>query len=229
MTGWEIPNCANHPDRIAVERCEVCGKPLCAYCLYYTEDGQRLCAQHAEFARQSGLHVEEPGAYADQLIQAQAGMSGKHKRELWEDPTLYKGNSTDVLALVGMLIGVITLMSICGGTYCLPVVGVVLGLIGLLNASKAHDKKRTRIMSVVGLLTSGVWVLVLLGMMGLCFFSFQQSMRSLPYSTPYWFPSAVWPTHTLTPTPEPSTATPTAQDEPAEAAQIITPTPEPPE
>ena len=39
MSGWETLNCENHPERIALERCEVCNKPLCAYCLYYTGDG----------------------------------------------------------------------------------------------------------------------------------------------------------------------------------------------
>ena len=60
MSDWETLNCEFHPERIALERCEVCGKALCAYCLYYTEDGQRLCAEHAESARAMGVQVDEP-------------------------------------------------------------------------------------------------------------------------------------------------------------------------
>ncbi|NDJ79195.1 MAG: hypothetical protein GYB65_23340, partial [Chloroflexi bacterium] len=79
MSDWETLNCHYHPDRIAIERCEVCGRPLCAYCLYYAEDGTRLCEEHAETAQQAGMAVEEPGAYAEQLIGAQVGMQRKQK------------------------------------------------------------------------------------------------------------------------------------------------------
>jgi hypothetical protein len=93
MSGQDTLYCENHPNRIAVERCEVCHKPLCAYCLYYTEDGQRLCQAHAEEARLRGTQIEEPGIYADQLI-------GAHRCKLKEtglaagDEGLYMGNRT---------------------------------------------------------------------------------------------------------------------------------------
>jgi len=109
MSGWDTLNCTNHPDRIALERCEVCGKPLCAYCLYYTDDGQRLCKDHADEARSMGVQIEEPAAYADQLIGAQIGAIRKHKRgEQADGEKLYKGNSNDLVSLIGLLTGVIS-------------------------------------------------------------------------------------------------------------------------
>ncbi len=196
--------CHFHPDRIALERCEVCGKPLCAYCLYYTEDGQRLCVEHAAEARELGVQVDEPSIYADQLISAQVGADRKQKRS-WRDAdsTLYKGNSTDLTALVALVIGAVTLASFCGGGCCVPIVGLGLSVLGLVNARKAYDPSRTRKLSVVGLLISGVFVLIIVGLLllyGVMFATFFQSAR-------------YWPTWAaLTPTP---TATPYGSPPPA--------------
>lgn len=203
MNPWDTLNCANHPDRPAIERCEVCGTPLCAYCLYYTEDGQRLCAQHAEEARRRGLAVEEPGAYAGQLIGAQAAVVGKRKR--WQpdgDDSLYRGNSHDLLALVGLLVGVISLTACCGAFYCLPLVGLILSLIALLNAKHAYDPSRTRKLGVIGLLVSGVWVLLFAG----CILTYGASLRAITTSVQTG-PVQVWnliPSDTPAPTPTPS-------------------------
>ncbi len=176
MSGWETLNCANHPDRIALERCEVCGKPLCAYCLYYTDDGQRLCAEHAEAARKLGVAVEDPAIYADQLIGAQIGALRKRKRgENAGDEDLYKGNSTDVLSLVGMLIGLITAAACCGAVYCLPVVGLVLSVMAVFGAKKAYDPRRTRRFGLIGMALSGVWVLVIAG----CILTYGLSLTTL--------------------------------------------------
>ena len=164
MSGWETLNCANHPDRIALERCEVCGKPLCAYCLYYTDDGQRLCEEHAEDARKLGVAVEEPASYADQLIGAQIGALRKRKRsESAGEEDLYKGNSTDVMSLIGMLIGIISAGACCGAVYCLPIVGLVLSLMAVFGAKKSFDPRRTRRFGLIGALLSGVWVVAIVG------------------------------------------------------------------
>lgn len=208
---WETLNCVNHPDRPAIERCEVCGKPLCAYCLYYTEDGQRLCDRHAEEARRRGLTIEEPGAYADQLIGAQAAMVGKRKRGSTNgDETLYRGNSHDLGALVAMLIGLISLTACCGGFYCLPPVGLILSLLALLNAKHAYDPSRTRKLGFIGLAATGVWVVLIAG----CFLIYGASMSAITTSVQsgpvqVWnmFPSATpRPTDTPTPSPTPEVA-----------------------
>ncbi len=206
MDHWDTLTCHNHPERIALERCEVCGKPLCAYCLYYTEDGQRLCAEHAEDARAQGLRVDDPGAYADQLIGAQAGADRKLKRsEASQDRALYKGNSTDLMSLLGMLFGVITLGMCCGIGYCLPVVGVGVSAVALLNASKAHDAARTRRLGWIGLITSGVLVLGLIACIAMYTLSFAPFFTAIAYPLNTWYtpPPAATPVRTpvVSPTP----------------------------
>ncbi|MBN1681686.1 MAG: B-box zinc finger protein [Anaerolineae bacterium] len=212
MTSWEAVYCANHPDRIAIERCEVCNKPLCAYCLYYTEDGQRLCADHAEQARLAGLTIEAPGAYADQLIEAQAGAVRKQKRGEAHSDTLYQGNTHDMMSFLGMLIGLIALASCCGGIYCLPLAGFVLSLVALINAKNAFDPRRTRRFGVVGMLVSGVWIAAVI----LCIFAFLlpfQAANNLSSSVIVWTPPAV--SYTATPAP-PVRMTPTPSPTPTE-------------
>lgn len=215
MSDWETLNCHYHPERIALERCEVCGKPLCAYCLYYTEDGQRLCVEHAEQAREMGVAVDDPGAYADQLIGAQHGADRKLKRgERAEDSTLYKGNSTDLMGLFGMLVGVISLGACCGIGYCLPVVGVGLSAVALLNAHKSHDKARTRRLGMIGLLSSGVLVLAMVGCIVFYAISFSSLISAVTY--PYnWYtppassaPASPTPRATPGPTPTPTLSLP---------------------
>ena len=227
MGSRDMLYCDNHPDRIALERCEVCHKPLCAYCLYYTQDGQRLCATHAEVARLQGTRIEEPGAYADQLIGAQAGADRKRKRsQSNDDENLYVGNSNDLMSFLGMLIGLISLGACCGAGYCLPVVAFVMSLVGLLNAKKAHDPARTRKYSVIGLVVSGLFVLVLVGCIALyavslgTFATAFQSSGNL-FGTWGWF--------TETPTPSPSstyTQTPASLEDTTNAA-FSTPDPPP--
>jgi hypothetical protein len=207
MSEWDTLYCVNHPDRVALERCEVCRKPLCAYCLYYTEDGQRLCDEHADEARRRGMYVEEPGQYAEQLIGAQVGMVRKEKRGVKaEEGELYKGNSNDVTALIGMLAGIVSLTMCCGGVYCLPFVGFIASLVALLNARKSYDPKRTRRFGIIGLLFSGVWVLIIGGCIFIYGISLSTAFRNL--SNPNLYISTVsW--SNATPTPMPATATPT--------------------
>lgn len=208
MTQPDPLACANHPGRLALERCEVCQKPLCAYCLYYTEDGQRLCAEHAEQARQLGLRIEEPGLYADQLLGAQVGADHKRKREHeHEAKGLYTGNSTDLMGLVGLLIGAISLIACCGAGYCLPVVGFVFSLVALINARHAVDPRRTRRMGIAGLLVSGVWVLVIAACIAVYGLSLSSALASFRSAT-WYFPTAIQSTDTPTPSPAPETPAP---------------------
>jgi len=211
MGDWDVLHCDNHPDRIALERCEVCGKPLCAYCLFYTADGQRLCAEHAEQARRMGVQIEEPAAYAEQLIGAQAGMASKRKRS--DDDNLYRGNSTDLTALIGLLIGVISLGMCCGAGYCLPVGGFVLSLVAVINAKEAHDPRRTRKYGLIGMLVSGVWVIAIALCVGLVLMPLNGSASvrqvspntiATSISVPNPRPSPT-PTATHTPAPTPTT------------------------
>ncbi len=199
MTQRDPLTCAFHPERIALERCEVCHKPLCAYCLYYTEDGQRLCAEHAAQARQLGLRVEEPGLYADQLLGAQVGADRKHKRERdHEAEGIYTGNSTDLLSLIGLLIGGVSLLACCGAGYCLPVVGFVFSLVALINARHAVNPRRTRRLGIVGMLVSGVWVVLLVACIAVYGLSLSSALATFRSAT-WYFPTAVQATDTPTP------------------------------
>jgi hypothetical protein len=201
MSHWDILYCTNHPERVALERCEVCGKPLCAYCLYYTNDGQRLCQEHAEQARLAGAQIEPPTAYAEQLVGAQVGADRKQKRGLTaSDEGLYKGNSHDVAAFVGMLISVIATGACCGLGYCFPIVGLFLSIAALINAGKAYDVRRTRLYALVGLLVSGAGVALLVSCLALYGLSFSALIRT--NNPAIWFPTAQ-PYATDTPIPSP--------------------------
>jgi len=213
MGGWDVLNCENHPDRIALERCEVCGKPLCAYCLYYTADGQRLCAEHAEQARRMGVQIEEPATYAEQLIGAQAGIAGKRKRAD-DDDNLYRGNSNDLTALVGLLIGLFSLGMCCGTGYCLPVAGFVLSLVAVINAKDAHDPRRTRKFGLIGMLVSGVWVAAIALCVGLVVLPLNRSVSVQQVSPNTLATSLAVPNAGGSPTPTntlPPTVTPTPE------------------
>ena len=204
MSQMETLTCANHADRIALERCEVCHKPLCAYCLYYTEDGQRLCAEHAAQARELGLRVEEPGAYADQLLGAQVGADRKTKREREALAAgVYTGNSMDLVGLIGLLVGGVSLVACCGVGYCLPVVGFVLSLVAVINARHALNPRRTRRLGVLGMLVSGVWVLVIAACIAIYGLSMSSAVTAFRGATWYWPTTA---SVTDTPTPSPTAA-----------------------
>lgn len=204
MSGWETIACANHPERLALERCEVCRKPVCAYCLYYTADGQRLCEEHAEEARLRGIGVEDPASYSAQLLGAQAGVAYKQKRTVEQDDGLFRGNSNDLLGLVAALIAVIALVSCGGGFYCLPPVGLILSLIAILNAKKAHDPKRTRRYGMIGLLVSAIWLLLVAACIALFLAPLRVERATMTY--PIVVPTAMPvspPTVTPTPTDSP--------------------------
>lgn len=216
MADRQTLNCANHPDRLALERCEVCATPLCAYCLYYTEDGQRLCGDHAAEARRRGVRVEEPGAYADQLLGAQVGALSKRKRDVTaEDADLYKGNSTDLMSLIGLLVGVFSLGACCGALYCMPLAGGLVSLVAVINARKAYDPGRTRRLGWIGLLLSGVWIAAIVLCIGAFMLPAFMASNSSTGTGPIFFPTfstlafpidTPTPLQTGTPTPEPTRA-----------------------
>lgn len=150
--------CANHPDHPAAEHCEICRRPLCGLCLWYGDDGRRLCAEHARAAAAEGVRVVPPEAYAEGIgasLVAQTAVEAK--KESWP----YRGNREDVVALVAAVVGLVTLISCFGGVYCLPVFGAVLGLAAFADAGRAADPKRTRRLAAVGIALSIIVVLCL--------------------------------------------------------------------
>ncbi len=75
----------------------------------------------------------------------------------------FKGNSYDLAALGALTSGILVLFSCvtCGmGIYCLPLVPLVLGLIGLLSARQAVEEERTRLWSWLGIAVGGLILLL---------------------------------------------------------------------
>lgn len=203
--------CSNHPERPAIETCEVCGKALCGYCLYYTEDGQRLCEQHAMRARENGVRIHPPAQYAEGIIPSQANakrdqdnlqdldfLVAKHKRKAFKNPPIYFGNNTDLSAFLSMLLGFITISSCCGAVYCFPFLGILIGLGALISAKDAVDPKRTRWLAFLGLGSSGCLVVLTVLFFGAYVTLITTTMSSFGnmYSTPF-----VFSTSTITPGP----------------------------
>jgi amino acid transporter len=196
--------CANHPERLSIEKCEICGKALCGYCLYYTEDGQRLCEEHAQVAKANGLQIVPPAIYASGIIPSQAEAKrhdqntlGTPKGAMMGQRALYHGNNQDVGAFIAMMIGVITLASCCGASYCLPFAAVILGGLVLMNADEAVDPKRTRIQAILGIATGGVFVCFIVA----CIAIYVMAIGASASSSTTYNPNFNFPTSTYTSVP----------------------------
>ncbi|MCI0395844.1 MAG: hypothetical protein L0332_14990 [Chloroflexi bacterium] len=179
-----MEHCVNHPDHAAVEHCEVCGRALCGLCLWYGEDGRRLCEIHAQELRAAGEEVLPPETYAEAieprlLKQPAAGNAAS---------VPYQGNSQDVTAFLAAVISLTTLFSCMGGVYCLPIVAAALGLAAFANASKAVDPQRTRTLAGVSLGIGGLMLLFILAyvgfFVGVMAFSFALATSSAPPPRP---------------------------------------------
>ena len=75
----------------------------------------------------------------------------------------FRGNTYDLAALGALTSGVIVLFSCltCNmGFYCLPLLPLVLGLIGLLSARQSVEEERTRLWSWLGIAAGGFLVLL---------------------------------------------------------------------
>jgi hypothetical protein len=207
--------CTNHPERAAIEDCEVCGAPLCAYCLYYTSDGQRLCKQHADQAEAAGAFIRSPGVYSGGLIPAQVSANQPKSAT---SSALYEGNTPDVVALIGMLFGAVGLSILVPGVCCLVApVGFVLSLVALLGARDARNPKRTRTLAGIGIGLSGLWLLITAGCIWLYFAQIGFVMNNMQFiqltlqvpgmqatAAPYQAPTDTPQARRLTPTASPS-------------------------
>jgi hypothetical protein len=81
-------------------------------------------------------------------------------------PTVtFMGNSYDLTAVVGVTIGGVVLLSCftCNmGYYCLPVVPIILGIVGLAAAKDSVNPERTKLLSWLSL-GSGAIIILLIG------------------------------------------------------------------
>jgi hypothetical protein len=159
--------CYRHPDRLAVEHCETCQRPVCAACLWYAETGERLCPEHAAAALQAGRDVTPPEHYAEGILHSQASAARAPQAG-----APYKGNSTDVTALAALIVGLAALLSCAGLTYALPLIAFILGLVAWLQARDALDPQRARWMGLVGLAGGSLFIVAVLAaiaFVALCF------------------------------------------------------------
>jgi hypothetical protein len=81
-----------------------------------------------------------------------------------ESEVTYRGNSNDLSALGALASSILLLFTCltCGsGVYCLPVVPLVLGLIGVLGAKRSVNKEQTQLFSWIGIGTGGLTLLLI--------------------------------------------------------------------
>lgn len=98
-----------------------------------------------------------PAGQIDQIMPAAA--------EAGSDPVItFRGNSYDLASIIGVTAGALVLFSCftCNlGSYCLPFVPIILGIIGLVAAKDSVDPERTKLLSWLSL-GSGVVILLLI-------------------------------------------------------------------
>jgi hypothetical protein len=98
--------CHFHPDRTSVEACEVCGRPMCAECLWYADSGERLCPVHGELWQLQDRPTHPPERYAAGMAFSQISAATPPKPK-----TPCQGNSNDLNALLALILGVASVLS----------------------------------------------------------------------------------------------------------------------
>jgi hypothetical protein len=178
--------CFRHPERAAVEHCEVCAKAVCASCLWYAESGERLCPEHAAARLQAGEMVFPPERYQHEHLGAQASAARAST-----PGAPYQGRSADVLALIAAVLGVSVLASCFGGAYIFPLIAFGLGVVAWYQSRDSLDLSRTRWLAGIGMGTSGCLILMVVGVILVyCgFFAFAFLAASTPSTPPLRFPT----------------------------------------
>ncbi|MBN1248957.1 MAG: hypothetical protein JXC32_14955 [Anaerolineae bacterium] len=118
---------------------------------------------------------EEPEMVNEVPVEVAAPVGGTTPRDAGDAPSegtdrprgkvTFRGNTYDLSALGAFAGGILVLVSCltCGQAfYCLPVIPLILGLIGLVMAKDAVDEERTRLWSWLGIGGSGLALLFLI-------------------------------------------------------------------
>lgn len=109
------------------------------------------------------VHLDdEANASAPVVITATDRATGEGGKE--RPKVTFMGNSYDVTSLGALASGILVLLSCltCGQIfYCLPVLPVVLGIVGLVMAKQSIDPERTRLWSWLGIGGGGIALIVL--------------------------------------------------------------------
>jgi hypothetical protein len=160
-----MDHCVFHPNLAAVERCEICNRALCERCLWYADDGRRLCATHAREVESAGMTVLPPETYAEAIGAGRPLLSTERGQGSLPDGSgparSYLTNNNDLLAMGTALVAGVTLVSCFGGVYCLPFVAILAGIAAYINASAAANPERTRLFAAVGIGLSAFMLLLL--------------------------------------------------------------------
>ncbi len=175
-----MESCANHPDHAAIEHCEVCRQPLCGLCLWYTEDGHRLCEVHAHEAEARGEHVLEPDTYAEAVGTSLIKANHEKREQPVDEPGVYRGNQNDIGALIGAILAITMIASCSGGIYCLPIIALVMGILFWLNAPQAINPHRTRVFAGITLGISGLILMAIFCFIAFYIFMFAFAISSAP-------------------------------------------------
>ena len=179
-----------------IERCEVTGVPLCAGCLWYTEDGRRVSERVAKQCALDGQVVYSPQTYLNQL-----GLAAELPR-LPEVPPLNtsRRNGNDTVAMLAGISGIISIATCFGVGIALcvpplPLLPLLLGGIGLAGACHAGNPQQARLLSWLGIAGGvGFVTLVLLLIIGSIAFgstsmiSSAFTLRALPTAVPTLIP-----------------------------------------
>lgn len=158
-----MAQCIHHLQYEAVEQCEHCHVPLCGMCLWYAASGERLCERCAKQWEGVGHVVYRPEEYAEGIQPTLAQPS-----RLPAQHAPYAGNSVDLTASVAACLGAMLIVS------CVPCANVPIALLALIlsissytNAKRAIDPRRTQLLSIVGIVSGGLGVLLACGCLAL--------------------------------------------------------------
>jgi hypothetical protein len=142
--------CVFHPTVAAVERCEICNRALCGLCLWYAEDGRRLCATHAREVESAGTSILPPETYAEAIGNSRA-FESIAAGESGQGDGSSRTNNNDLLAMATALVALVTLFSCFGGAYCLPFIAILMGVAAYANADAAVNPQRARLFASIGI------------------------------------------------------------------------------
>ena len=137
--------------------------PLCGMCLWYAASGERLCERCAKQWEGVGHVVYRPEEYADGI---QPTLAQPARSPAQHAP--YAGNSVDLTAFVAASLGAMLVFS------CVPCANVLIALLVLplsissySNAKRAVDPRRTQLLSIVGIVSGGLAVVLMCGYLAL--------------------------------------------------------------
>lgn len=106
----------------------------------------------------SGAEFEEPSPSQEPILVVNEPAPRSPK-------VTFMGNTYDLLSVVTVVSGGLTLLSCltCNmGYYCLPILPIVLGIVGVLSAHQSVDRERTRLLSWLGVAAGGIILLLFL-------------------------------------------------------------------